>query len=200
METEPRRIEYTRLADVKSATANPHTHDIGEIVTSIRKRGFVELPAVDERTCRLVAGHGRIEALQALKKDGAELPRGLKLADDGEWLVPILRGWASKDEADAKAYLVASNRLVELGGWDQEGLDALLVEIAKEGGAEALLGTGYDGDDVDKILNDLAKEAPAIKQQGDLFQVLVEVADEKVQAELIAKLEGEGFKCRPLIF
>jgi ParB-like chromosome segregation protein Spo0J len=200
MEHEPRRVEYTRLSEVRRADANPKLHDVGEIVTSIKKRGFVELPAVDERTGKLVAGHGRIEALAALKKDGGELPKGLKLADDGEWLVPVLHGWASKDDTDAKAYLVASNRLVEVGGWDDAALESLLVSIAKEGGAEALLGTGYDGDDVDKILSDLAKEPSAVKHQGDVFQVLVEVSGEVAQSELMTRLEGEGFKVRPLIF
>jgi ParB-like chromosome segregation protein Spo0J len=137
---EPRRIEWIRICDVRPDPLNAKLHHLGEIVTSIKKRGFVELPAVDERTGKLVAGHGRIEALAALKKDGGELPKGLKLADDGEWLVPVLHGWASKDDTDAKAYLVASNRLVEVGGWDDAALESLLVSIAKEGGAEALLG------------------------------------------------------------
>lgn len=139
-ELEPRRIEWIRICDVRPDPLNAKLHHLGEIVTSIKKRGFVELPAVDERTGKLVAGHGRIEALAALKKDGGELPKGLKLADDGEWLVPVLHGWASKDDTDAKAYLVASNRLVEVGGWDDAALESLLVSIAKEGGAEALLG------------------------------------------------------------
>jgi DNA modification methylase len=168
MTDDPRRIEYTRLADVRRADVNPKQHDLGEIVTSIRKRGFVELPAVDERTGKLVAGHGRIEALAALKKDGAGLPKGLKQDADGEWLVPVLHGWASKDDADAKAYLVASNRLVEVGGWDDDALNQLLVSIASDGGPDALLGTGFDGDDVDRILNELAKPAEGLAEIDSL--------------------------------
>lgn len=185
---------------MKPEPTNVKLHDLGEIVTSIRKRGFVELPALDDRTGKLVAGHGRLEALAALKKDGAPLPKGLKKADDGEWLVPVLRGWASKDDVDARAYLVGSNRLVELGGWDEEGLGRLLKSIAADGGPEALLGTGYDGDDIDKMLGELAAEPLPSKVQGDVFQVLVEVSDEKAQGELLERLEKEGFKCRPLIF
>lgn len=176
-----RRVEYTRLSEVKPASTNPKEHDIGAIVTSISKRGFVELPALDERTGRLVAGHGRIEALAAMKRDSVEVPNGLKKDADGEWLVPILHGWASKSDADAKAYLVASNRLVELGGWDTDALDALLVEIAKSD-ADALSGTGYDGDDVDDILkklgeSDEAPEVPVIDdsdvwvKSGDMYRL-----------------------------
>lgn len=199
MATDPRRIEYTRLSEVRRADVNPKQHHLGEIVTSIRKRGFVELPAVDERTGKLVAGHGRIEALAALKKDGGELPKGLKMADDGEWLVPVLHGWASKDDTDAKAYLVASNRLVEVGGWDDGALEALLVSIAKDGGAEALLGTGYDGDDVDKMLSALAKGPPEMELPPPTFNVLVVCADEAAQAALLMRLNAEGFDCRSLI-
>jgi hypothetical protein len=39
-----------------------------------------------------------------------------------------------------------------------------------------------------------------VKHQGDVFQVLVEVSGEVAQSELMTRLEGEGFKVRPLIF
>lgn len=180
---EPRRIEWLRLSEVKKADANPKQHDIGEIVTSVRLRGFVELPALDERTRKLVAGHGRIEALVAMKKARAELPKGLKVAEDGEWLVPVLCGWASRDDADAKAYLVASNRLTEIGGWDDAQLSSMLADLARSG-PDALLGTGYDADDVDRMLNEMAEVAkgetdpdavPAVDvpwvKRGDLFHL-----------------------------
>lgn len=151
---EPRRLEYMKLSAVKVATVNPKDHDIGEICVSIQKRGFVELPAIDERTGKLVAGHGRFEALAALKKQGAKLPAGLRI-EKGEWMVPVVRGWASKSDADAQAYLISSNRLTEIGGWNDETLAAELAKLANEG-IEHLLGTGYDGNDVDKMLNERA--------------------------------------------
>ncbi|MEU8356488.1 hypothetical protein AB0C27_10810 [Nonomuraea sp. NPDC048882] len=40
-------------------------------------------------------------------------PEGVKIGDDGVWLVPILRGWTSRSDAEAEAYLVAANRLTE---------------------------------------------------------------------------------------
>lgn len=151
-----RQIKYIPLTDVRPADVNPKAHDIGSIATSILRRGFVEVPALDGRTGKLVAGHGRIEALQWLHKEGREPPEGIKTRGD-EWLVPVLHGWSSKSDADAMAYLVASNRLVEAGGWDETELDQMLVEIGKAG---ELDGTGYDDDDIDKILRNAVGELP----------------------------------------
>jgi hypothetical protein len=84
---------------------------------------------VDERTQRLVAGHGRFGALVEMKTHGDSPPDGLLVDDDGEWLVPVIRGWASRDDASAQAYLLADNRLTESGGWDDRELVAVLEEI-----------------------------------------------------------------------
>lgn len=172
-----RRIEWVPLGDVQSAPSNPKEHDIGEICVSIGRRGFVELPAIDERTGRLVAGHGRIEALIKMQADKAPLPGGLK-AEGGKWLVPVVRGWASKNDADAAAYLVASNRLVELGGWNDEMLAKLMSEIAAIAPDE-IAGSGFDQQDVDKFINEMNSavgvepEIPEVHKtdikRGDVF-------------------------------
>lgn len=174
-----RRIEWVPLGDVQSAPSNPKEHDIGEICVSIGRRGFVELPAIDERTGRLVAGHGRIEALIKMQADKAPLPGGLK-AEGGKWLVPVVRGWASKNDADAAAYLVASNRLVELGGWNDEMLAKLMSEIAAIAPDE-IAGSGFDQQDVDKFINEMNSavgvepEIPEVHKtdikRGDMFML-----------------------------
>lgn len=151
MKSQERRIEWIPLSDVKQAPSNPKDHDIGEICVSIGRRGFVELPAIDERTGRLVAGHGRLEALQKMHANKAPLPGGLKEVN-GQWLMPVVRGWASKSDADAAAYLVASNRLTEVGGWDSAALAEMLASVASAG---ELLGTGYDGESVDELLRQI---------------------------------------------
>lgn len=177
--SQERRIEWVPLGEVQSAPTNPKEHDIGEICVSIGRRGFVELPAIDERTGRLVAGHGRIEALIKMQADKAPLPGGLK-ADGGKWLVPVVRGWASKNDADAAAYLVASNRLVELGGWNDEMLAKLMSEIAAIAPDE-IAGSGFDQQDVDKFINEMNSavgvepEIPEIHKtdivRGDVFEL-----------------------------
>lgn len=146
-----RRIEYMPLSKLAKSGAkrNPKEHDIGAISVSVEKHGYVEPIVMDDRTSRLVAGHGRIETLQALKKEKKTPPDGVKV-EKGEWLVPVARGWASKNDAQAEAYLLASNRLVELGGWNIDELEAVLSDLATD---KALDGSGYDGDDLDRLLS-----------------------------------------------
>lgn len=155
-----RRIEYLTLASLKPHPRNPKDHDIGEICRSITRFGFNDAVIIDERTSRLVSGHGRVEALRALAKEwrpteGGKLPEGIKL-QAGEWCVPVQRGWASRDETEAEAFIVAANRLVEIGGYNDENLEAILRDLAA---ANALDGVGFDRDDVDRLINEAQRAA-----------------------------------------
>jgi hypothetical protein len=47
-----------------------------------------------------------------------------------------------------EGYLIADNRHTELGGWDESALFDMLSDLAS---ADMLVGTGFDGDDVDEI-------------------------------------------------
>lgn len=105
---------------------------------------------LDERTQRLVAGHGRLEALLARQKAGLPPPAGVQVLGK-TWRVPVLRGWKSKNDREAAAYLLASNRSSELGGWDDAELASLLKGLPKE-----LMGAaGYDVDDLNKLMRQL---------------------------------------------
>lgn len=171
-----RRLEMMSIAAIATATRNPKDHDIGELSKSIGRFGFADGLIFDERTQRLVAGHGRLEALRALQRAGGEPPEGITRTVSGEWMVPVQRGWASKSDADADAFIIAANRLSEIGGWDQKALDEMLVDLAK-GGEAALSGIGFDGDDVDRILRELAPPPAEVVVEpqttsirlGDLF-------------------------------
>ena len=57
----------------------------------------------------------------------------------------------NKDEAEA--YLIADNRLTELGGWIDDKLINSLEHILKQTGT--LDGTGWDLEDVDDLIQDL---------------------------------------------
>lgn len=152
-----RRIELMPLEDIQGAARNPKDHDIGELSKSVGRFGFTEAPLLDERTGRLVAGHGRIETLKALQaRPGSKPPEGVKVDANGSWLVPVLRGWASRSDRDAEAYLLASNRLTELGGWKEAELAELLEGLAKD---NALEGVGWDANDVEKLVALASPEA-----------------------------------------
>jgi hypothetical protein len=141
------KIVATDLDSLKTAERNPKTHAQADIQASIRRFGFTEPIVVDQRTGRMVAGHGRREALLELKKRG-EVPAGVEVRD-GRWFVPVLTGWASKDDTEAEAYVIASNRLTEVGGWDEKALAEMLGRLNT---GDLLAGTGYEPTDVDALL------------------------------------------------
>lgn len=69
-----RRIEYMDLDSIKSAKRNPKKHDIEAIKASYKRFSAQDSPVLDERTKRLLSGHGRIEALIGLRDAGEEPP------------------------------------------------------------------------------------------------------------------------------
>jgi hypothetical protein len=184
MEKHARRLEYIAVEDVKPAKRNPKRHAGADIPISMGRWGFTEPTLLDERTGRLVAGHGRLEALKNLKLVGREPPEGIRTDAKGRWLVPVVRGWSSKDDTEADAYLLASNKLTERGGWDDGELSAMLAELD---GADALTGVGFSDKELQELIGDAGKEpkkgqteadaeapapsdAPWVKH-GDLFQL-----------------------------
>lgn len=157
----PLAIAYLSLGDLKGAERNPKKHATADIQASIKRFGYANAIIRDERTGRLVAGHGRIEALTALQKAGGEPPEGI-VQDGLDWLVPVQTGWSSKDDVEANAFLVADNRLTETGGWDEVSLVALLDEVAKTS-VQALEGVGYDEADLVRLRgpgDDAGAQAP----------------------------------------
>ncbi|MCH7604302.1 MAG: hypothetical protein IIB54_16225, partial [Planctomycetes bacterium] len=129
--------------------------------------GYVAPMIVNEKTGTLLAGHGRLDELEMLKADGQPPPDGIQV-EDGEWLAPVVKGVRLGPKA-GKAYTIADNRLVELGGWDEPQLLDNLMMLSKNGG---LGGTGYDGEDVDRLFQLL---------NPDLEEVAVSDEAEKLQ-------------------
>jgi hypothetical protein len=94
------------------------------------------------------------------------VPDGIRVAGDGRWLVPVVRGWASTDDAAAEAYLVASNRLTERGGWDDTGLAAVLTAV-QDADPELLALTGFDDAALAGLLESIATASGAGAGTGD---------------------------------
>ncbi len=145
------RLDWMPLGQLQPAKRNPKQHS-SEIGTSIGRFGYVEPIVLDERTGRIVAGHGRREALLAMRKRGEAPPAGVR-AEGEEWLVPVLRGWASRSDAEAEAYLLASNKLTEAGGWDNEQLAGLLKDLDAQ---DALDGVGFTDAELEALLGEVA--------------------------------------------
>ena len=151
------RIEYEALSELERSTwdGNAKEHDDTQIRQSFDRFGYVLPVTRDEGTGKLVAGHGRISNLAELKKTGAAPPSRVQLRADGEWLVPVIRGVRFASKQEAQAYLLADNRLVELGGWNDKLLAAQLQEVA-ELGQRGLEGVGWSNAQLDELMADLA--------------------------------------------
>lgn len=194
-------IELVPLNELVSAPRNPKGHDLDGISASMGRHGYAEPVMRDERTGRLVAGHGRIEALERMRSSGDDPPSGVVATADS-WLVPVVAGWSSSDDAAAEAYLVGSNALTTAGGWDDAGLAALLRDLALTDGG--LVGTGYDDDDLAALLasaGQLPDGESAPDETNQLihqWSIIVELDDDASQRELLARLTQEGWTCRAL--
>lgn len=138
------KIEYVELEMVQRWKRNPKNHDLEAIRDSIRRFGFVQPIVIDAGSERLVAGHGRLDVLLTMKNVGENPPERIVVNEKtGDWMVPVLSGVKFANEADAEAYLVADNRLVESGGWDEKILVDVLNDVSSN-----LSGVGFSSTDI----------------------------------------------------
>ena len=140
------------LDEFQGDPENPKDHDIGAIISSLQRFGLVAVPVVNTTTGRIVAGHGRVEALRQLEQQGHAPPKHVT-KKAGLWHVPYLQVAFDTDQ-EARAYLLADNRLTELGGWDKEGLLAALTDLHNKE-PELVLAAGFDGEYIDELAADL---------------------------------------------
>lgn len=183
------QIVYKQLKDLVRWPRNPKNHDIPQIQASIRRHGFV-LPVVeDAATGQLVAGHGRLEALLDMQRKGEPAPARVRLADNGSWEVPVVCGVSFANEQEAEAYLLADNRLVELGSWDFSALATMLA------GFEDLSGTGYTQHDVDRLVEDTTTQRHQGRTPEALYEGFVNATVKQVVL-YFAPAEYEGVLLR----
>jgi len=142
------RIVYVPLSDLKLHERNPKNHNIEALNDSVERFGYVSPIIVDDTTGKVVAGHGRIETLQKLKAEGKVAPSRVKV-DGDEWLVPVIHGIAFRDQKEAEAYLLADNKLAEIGGWFSDALTEILKDHA-----DNIEGIGFTQAELNQILAD----------------------------------------------
>lgn len=137
---------------------NPKDHDIEALIGSFIRFGFRDPPEIDEATETMVAGHGRCEALEAMDKTKAQPPRGIKVAPNGEWLVPVVRGLSFENELERDAYIIAANQHTINGGWKFDVLTEMLGRI----GSQTELGTsglGFEQVELDNLLGNYREDS-----------------------------------------
>ncbi|MGH9158154.1 MAG: DNA methyltransferase, partial [Acidimicrobiales bacterium] len=110
---------------------NPKDHDVGALMESFQQFGYVNPIAINEDTGLVIYGHGRIAAARAAFDAGQDPPD--RIWDDGHiWNLMVVRG-IHLPAAKGKAYLIADNRQMELGGWNEPKRLALLDNSRGDG-------------------------------------------------------------------
>jgi ParB-like chromosome segregation protein Spo0J len=119
------QIEYRRAVDLTPYENNSRTHSkeqVGQIVESIKEFGFTNPILIDEAG-GIIAGHGRLEAANALGME--EVP------------TITLTGLS---EAQKRAYVIADNSLAMNAGWDIDTLKGEVERLAELDFDTTLLG------------------------------------------------------------
>jgi len=152
------QIEYRAIDALLPYARNPRTHtpeQIAKIAASIVEVGWTQPILVDGES-GIIAGHGRLAAA-----------RKLELSN-----VPVIE-LGHLTPAQKRAYVIADNRLALDAGWDDELLALEMAELS-ESGYDLLL-TGFDDDELDQMLADIAEtdgsdtdEEPASDEDDDV--------------------------------
>ncbi len=174
-------IEYINLDDIIEADENPKDHDLGVLYESMKRFGFTDPIMLNEASGKLLAGHGRLQALKLFKDRGEKAPKRIEVEVDIEdetiehWFIPVIKGINIENSADAQAYLIADNRITEIGGWKPMELIESLNEVIEETGN--LDGTGYDLEDIETILRDIERDSFSV-EDGDTTSTAGTLDDE----------------------
>jgi DNA modification methylase len=109
-----------RVEDLKPFEGNAREHDAEQVrllQKSMKQYGLAALPVVQQGTLRILAGHGRVEALKA--------------SGHGEVVIPVIA--VDLSDKDATAYTIADNRLTDLSTWNIPQLRDQLHELEESG-------------------------------------------------------------------
>jgi len=132
-----RRVPLDAL-HLDPANARAHSdRNLAAITASLRRFGQAEPLVVHQATGRVIGGNGRLVAMQNL---------GWTEADVVE---------VDLDAIEATALGIALNRTADLASWDTPALVALLQELQQE---DALLGVGYETEDIDELLAEIEED------------------------------------------
>lgn len=117
---------------------NPRQGDVGAIMQSLEHHGQYRPIVVNSRTQEVLAGNHTLEAARQLG-----------------W-TEIAATFVDVDDDQAARIVLVDNRTPDLATYDDAVLAELLAELAQTD--EGLDGVGFDGDDLDRLLEDLQAE------------------------------------------
>jgi 16S rRNA G966 N2-methylase RsmD len=159
-------VIYRRIDQLRLDPKNPRLHrpkQIRQIAHSIEAFGF-NCPVLVDATLKVIAGHGRVLAAQLLGWNEAPTIRLDHLS-----------------EAQARAFMIADNRLTENATWDDDLLAEQLQDLACLDLDFDLEVTGLDTGEIDLRIDSLngqkhesedvvpASSGPPVSRLGDLW-------------------------------
>lgn len=171
-------LKYIPLPDAIGWESNPKEHDLGKLISSIGRYGFVSPPKFDstinDGKPGLVFGNGRTHALKLMFDSGMPPPRGIIVDDDGVWNFPVIFGIDQDSPEVAMALAIDHNNLTLTGGegfsaldmtylYDRKAYLGLLRNLANSGQEIVTV----DKDDIDFLLRlMIEQEFPAVPLTG----------------------------------
>jgi DNA modification methylase len=154
------RIEHRLIADLMLDPQNPRCHSrkqVRQIARSIETFGF-NVPVLVDGAGKVIAGHGRLLACQELGWDE----------------IPTI-ALAHLTEAQAKAFMIADNRLTEIATWDDRLLAEQLRDLSIENLDFDLEVIGFDMGEIDLRIEGLEPEAAEADAADEIPEPLEEV-------------------------
>jgi len=161
-----RQLTYRSVTDLIANKRNPRKHSsaqIEAIAKSIQAFGF-NAPILLDRNARVIAGHGRLAAAKLLQLDS----------------VPTI-GLDELSDEQARAYMLADNKLTDRSTWDDQLLAEYLKELSELTISFDIDATGFELPEIDIRIQSLSldepeepqniivKEGPAVSKLGDLW-------------------------------
>jgi hypothetical protein len=133
-------VAYLPLGSIVADPSNPRLHtsaQIDAIARSIEAFGF-NAPILLDKANRIVAGHGRLEAAKRL----------------GLTEVPAIR-LEHLSEHQAKAYMLADNKLTDRSSWDDRKVAIVLKELSEIALDFEIEATGFEPPEIDLRIQSL---------------------------------------------
>lgn len=152
-------VVYRPITALHVNTRNARTHSkrqVRQIAASIKEFGF-NVPVLVDRDLKVIAGHGRLLACREL----------------GWSEVPTI-GLDHLSDAQARAFMIADNRLTEIAKWDDGLLAKELEELSRLKLDFSIELTGFEVGEIDRLR--AAAEEPGLHARPPILTPAVELA------------------------